>query len=353
MSPRPLVITEDTALLDEALRLTALAGLEAEVAAGPVRAQWRAAPLVLLGADRVVAAAVLPRHPGVVLLTRAADMETYASGVRLGALDVVELPAGEGRLVELLAGSRAAPAEPAGPPGAVWSVLSGCGGAGASVLAASLATVAAPFGQTLLVEADPLGGGVDLLLGAERLGGLRWPDLSTAGTGPLPPTALRDALPRAHGVTILSAGRPPSPSLDVPSAVAVGAVLEAGRRFARLTVADVSRAVGPAAEAALDDSQRALLVVPDEVRAIAAAARTAAWARQRCADLELVVRLGVGGLPAATVAATLGLPLAGELAPEPGLGASLERGALPTRRSRGPLARLCADLLADLSGSRS
>jgi len=351
MPPRPLVITEDTALLDEALRLTALAGLEAEVAAGPMRAQWRAAPLVRLGADRAVAATVLPRHPGVVLLTRAADMETYASGVQLGALDVVELPAGEGRLVELLAGARAAPA---GPPGVVWSVLSGCGGAGGSVLAASLATVAAPLGETLLVEADPLGAGVDLLLGAEGSGGLRWPDLSAAGTGPLPPTALRDALPRAHGVTVLSAGRPPSPSLEVPSAVAIGAVLEAGRRFARLTVVDVSRFVGAAGEAALDDSQRALLVVPDEVRAIAAASRVAAWARPRCAGVELVVRLGAGcGLPAATVAAMLGLPLAGELAPEPGLGDALARGALPTRRSRGPLARLCADLLADLPGGRS
>jgi secretion/DNA translocation related CpaE-like protein len=336
-----LVITEDAELLDELLRLTAVAGLEPEVAAGPVRAQWRAAPLILIGADRLAAALDLPRRLGVIVVARSADLKLYASGVRLGVTDVIELPAGERRLVEWLASARADPAE---PPGVVWSLLSGCGGAGASVLAAALAVGAASSGEVLLVDADPLSGGIDLLLGAERAGGLRWPDLAI-GAAPVPVAALRDALPHAHGVSILAAARPPDPPTEL-SAAALATVLHAGRRLARLTIVDLSRTLGPATEAALGESNRGLLVVPDEVRAVAAAARMAAWARDRCANLAVVVRQRAGDLAATAVAGTLALPLAGEIPEEPGLPGDLERGEAPGRRSRSPLGRLTARLLA-------
>jgi CO dehydrogenase nickel-insertion accessory protein CooC1 len=57
----------------------------------------------------------------------------------------------------------------------------GRGGAGASVLATALALTASRLDRpTMLVDADPYGGGLDLVLGAEKTGGLRWPDL--AGT---------------------------------------------------------------------------------------------------------------------------------------------------------------------------
>jgi hypothetical protein len=51
------------------------------------------------------------------------------------------------------------------------------------------------------------------------------------------------------------------------------------------------------------------------------------------------------------VARELGLPLAGWLAPEPGLAAAQERGEPPGRSGRGPLARLCTELLVGLSGA--
>ncbi len=71
----------------------------------------------------------------------------------------------------------------------------GRGGAGASVLAGGLAVTAARRGlRTLLIDADPLGGGVDLVLGWESLDGLRWPSLSQA-SGRVQPAALVDALP--------------------------------------------------------------------------------------------------------------------------------------------------------------
>jgi hypothetical protein len=64
-------------------------------------------------------------------------------------------------------------------------------------------------------------------------------------------------------------------------------------------------------------------------------------------EIALVVRgPAPTGLPAEAVADALGLPLAGELKPEPGLPAALDRGDVPPVRPRGPLALLCARLLA-------
>ena len=351
--PRPLVFTEDQRLLDDVLRLAAVAGIEPEVADSPpvVRARWRVAPMVLVGADCAARCAALgpARRPGVLLVAGGpAERATFAAGIQLGVAEVVELPAGEQRLVELLAGARS---EPTGPPGAVVCVLSGRGGAGASVLSAALATAAARAGRSpLLVDADPLGGWVDLLLGGEAVGGLRWPDLAACASA-VSPSTLRDALPMVHGVRVLAAGRTGPVELPLP---AVRAVLAAGRRFADLVVVDLSRSAGAVAEAVLVEADRVLLVVPDEVRAVAAAARMVEWAGRHAVELELVVRrVRSRGLAVAEVASALGLPLVGELRPEPGLVGALERGEPPGRRSRGPLATLCGRVLAGLATRRA
>ena len=58
----------------------------------------------------------------------------------------------------------------------------------------------------LAVDADPWGGGLDLLLGCADMPGLRWGDLALRG-GHVPSDALVAALPgRAGAVAVLSAG---------------------------------------------------------------------------------------------------------------------------------------------------
>src|SRR5262249_12485359 len=254
MPPRPLVVSDDLDLLDDVLRLAAVAGVEPGLVGGSppaVRPGWRVAPMVLVGAARATGCVPLApaRRSGVLLVVRGpADRATFAAGIALGVAEVVELPAGEQRLVELLSGALA---EPAGPPSALVCVLSGRGGAGASVLASALATVAARAGRSpLLVDGDPLGGGVGLLLGGEPVGGLRWPDLAGC-TGPVSPSTLRDALPWVQGVWVLAAGRSGPVELPAP---AVRAVLDAGRRFADPVVVDVSRSVGAVPETVLAEA---------------------------------------------------------------------------------------------------
>ncbi len=344
---RTLVVTEDSALLEDLLRLAATAGCELDVAVGPsVRRAWSTAPLVLVGAHAAVAHARLrlPRRSGVLLVVDDLDdAGVWQRAVEVGAEQVVFLPDGEQWLVSRLADS----AEGGAVDCPLLVVLGGRGGAGATVLATALAITASRGGRrTLLVDGDPLGGGIDLVLGAEDVPGVRWPEL-TQTRGRVPAAALAEALPQASGLTVLSFDRD-SEVTPVP-AEAMRAVLSAGRRAHDLVVVDLPRSLGEAAEVALDAASLTLLVVPAEVRATAAASRVAGSVAARCRDLRVVARLpGPSGLDGVAVAAALGLPLAGTLRPEPGLDLALDRGEPPAGRAGGPLATLAAEVLREL-----
>ncbi|HEY2795405.1 MAG TPA: septum site-determining protein Ssd, partial [Micromonosporaceae bacterium] len=204
------------------------------------------------------------------------------------------------------------------------AVLGGRGGAGASVLAGALAVTGSRRGMaTMLVDADPLGGGVDLVLGWEHRDGLRWPSLSGVG-GQVHPSTLVDALPGRTDLVVLSwdRGEPTTATAD-----AMIAALDAGRRGRDLVVVDLPRRLDDAATLALTAAHRAYLVVPAELRACAAASRVAATALPHCPQLAVVVRQPApGGLSAAEVAEAVHLPLAGSFRLESAVSAALERG---------------------------
>lgn len=348
--PRPLLLTADPDLLDELLRLASSAAVEVEAFqdAGAARRSWPTAPLVLLGADVAGAGgqgppAGLVRRPGVVLVAQhEGDPAVWQRAVEVGAEHVALLPDGEAWVVARLAEA----AEGSGPAAPLVAVLGGRGGAGATTLASALALSARPRGLApVLVDADALGGGVDMVFGGELSPGIRWSDLA-GSRGRLPGRALLDALPVLHGVPVLAfdRDRARAPQSDVAQAA-----LAAVRRAADLVVVDTPRSFDEPATAVLSTAAVALLVVPAEVRATAAAARVAARAAELCADLRLVVRgPSPGGLAPADVVRALGLPLAGSVRPEPGLEGCLERGEPPSLRARSPLAALCQRLLDDL-----
>jgi secretion/DNA translocation related CpaE-like protein len=329
----------DRELREEVARLAAAAGVELEVVAeaGALRVAWTRADVVLLdGAAAAVAAPDrLPRRERVVVVSDGAPQDgAWRGAVGVGAEHVVVLPEGEAFLVGLLGegGTRAA------EHGRVVAVLGGRGGAGASVLAAAVATAAADRGgRALLVDCDPLAGGVDLLLGVEEQPGLRWAGLGLAG-GRVSAEALHGALPgravRGGRVTVLACGRDEA----APEPAAVAAVVDAGRRAGDTVVCDLPRTLGPAALAALERADLAVLVVPAEVRACAAAQRVAAAVAGRAARLAVVVRgPAPGGLSREDVAAALALDVLTCVRPDRGIAGALERGRLPAGR-RSPLA---------------
>ncbi|HSK54630.1 MAG TPA: septum site-determining protein Ssd [Jiangellales bacterium] len=348
---RPLVVTADERLLDDLLRLAAAAGVDVDVAddAGSALACWAAAPLVLVGTDLVgpLCGAAPPRRRAVALVgADLDDASVWQRAVELGAEHVLFLPDAEPWLVERLADA----AE--GPEGesVVVGVVGGRGGAGASVLATALALTSGRRGSpTTLVDADPLGGGLDLVLGAEDCHGLRWQDLAHT-RGRVAGTALREALPHVSGLTLLAWDR--GEGLTLP-AEAARTVLEAVRRTSELVVVDLPRRLDPAVEELLSLCTTTLLVVPAEIRAVAAAGRVAAGLGLMTSDLRLVVRgPSPGGLGPDEVARVLGVPLAAHLRPEPGLTEALEQGRPPGGSGRGPLAGVCGDLLDQLVTAR-
>ena len=342
----PLVVTGDGRLLDGLLRLAAATGASPQVVGRDevpeVRRTWATTPLVLLGDDCAgpLAGLRLPRREGVLLVTAAPDEPAvWRRAVAAGADQVVSLPADHELVADLLG---ACADGPAGAP--VVCVVGGCGGAGASVFASALAVAAAAGGaRTVLVDADAWGGGLDLVVGVEHADGLRWADLA-ATSGRVSARSLRDLLPRVGDLSVLTWHR--DAAVPVP-ADSMRAVATAAQRGHDLVVVDVPRHLDAAAEEVLVRATHTVLVVPAEVRAVAAAAPVVAALARVATATGLVVRtLGPAGLDAALVAESLGLPLLARMRVERGLVEALDQGLGPLRHRRGPLARASAQVLA-------
>jgi secretion/DNA translocation related CpaE-like protein len=289
----------------------------------------------------------------VVIVSADGHPEAWRCAVAVGAQHVAVLPDAESWLVGALADAVESPAD----PGRVLAVLGGRGGAGASVFATAVAVAVAESGRrAMLVDCDALGGGLDLTLGAEEMGGLRWSGLTTLGGGRVPAAALHAALPTPRlggrgGLTVVTYDRPDCDrDRPGPDGVAVRTVCGAGRRAGETVVCDVPRHPCEPGTAALETADLAVLVVPAEVRACAAAATVAARVLRHGVALQLVVRgPAPGGITPSDVSRALELPLLAAMRPQPGLAGALDRGAVPGR-SRGPLATAARQVLAVLGG---
>ncbi len=146
--------------------------------------------------------------------------------------------------------------------------LSACGGAGASTLAALTAASASVSGPTVLLDCDPLGGGIDMVLGCEATPGPRWRQVRTGG-GTLAPDVLLAALPRWGRVSFLAAD---SPGPLAPETLA--AVLTAASHIGPV-VLDLPRWPAPVREVALEWCRRVVLVTTAQARAVTAGAMVA------------------------------------------------------------------------------
>ncbi|SER94765.1 helicase/secretion neighborhood CpaE-like protein [Propionibacterium cyclohexanicum] len=325
----PMVVCHEPRLLDLIAAAAASAGAEPMVVGQPrdIRQHWAQASAVLVGEESaaLVAGLALPERAGVYVL--GADAASAAAwSVPLSA-SVIELPEHAGFLPAVLSQSRADGASGT----VVLDIAGGSGGVGASTLAAALAQRCAASSRTVaLVDCDPVGGGLDLLLGAEHEPGWRWPDLSSA-TGTV--GDLSGRLPRVAGVDLLSVGRgavgtqagAAKPPVAQP---AFRAVLDAVARSHDVVVMDNPGACQWRAPGRV---QR-VVVVAAEVRAIMAArAHVEGFGWQ---DACVVVRRGPGcRIAPATVAESLGLRLAGSIPTDLRFPEAVATG-VPLRRGR-------------------
>ncbi|MGH8879440.1 MAG: septum site-determining protein Ssd, partial [Stackebrandtia sp.] len=91
------------------------------------------------------------------------------------------------------------------------------------------------------------------------------------------------------------------------------------------------------------------VVVPGEVRAVAAARQAIAGFAGQCDRVRLVVRgPSPGRLSTTDIAEAVGVPLAGELRTDSRIAGATEVGGLPARARHGILSATADALLADL-----
>lgn len=170
-------------------------------------------------------------------------------------------------------------------------VVGGSGGVGASTFAAVLAWAAV---SGVLVDLDPVGGGVDVLLGIEHEPGARWSGLRLEG-GRLDPEVLSGGLPRWAGVPVLAADRSPPDEVEP--------VLAAAAAGAGVAVLDLPRARSAARDAAAASCDVVVVLVEARVRAVAAARAVLS----ALPDVPVGVLLRRADLPRDEVAAVLGV----------------------------------------------
>jgi secretion/DNA translocation related CpaE-like protein len=352
MTPAPaLVITRDDLLLDDLLRLAAAAGVSLDVAHDTTSALrgWSAAAVVLVGSDLVdrVAEQRPPRREQVHVVGHAPTGDTvFRHALLAGAADVVELPAAEGWLVELLTDvTDAVPGS--GRRGRIVGVVAGSGGVGASMFAAALAVSSSLQQATALVDLDPLGPGLGRVVGLDDRDGAGW-DVLVSSRGRLGSRSLRSALPDKDGLAVLTWGAGPVVDLEP---TAVREVLSAAQRGHDLVVVDLPRRLDPVSEEVVTRCDQVLLVVGPTVVGVASAGRVLARLRPLTDRVSLVTRRGGATVEPDQVASALGVPVAAELPRQRRLDEHVELGLGPVHSRRSGLARAARATLARVAGA--
>ncbi|MEO7352328.1 MAG: septum site-determining protein Ssd [Marmoricola sp.] len=346
----PLLVSADPMLVADVQRLCAAAGVVPEVVRDSAHALrlWTGAPVVLVGEDcaTALAAACPPRRQSVHVLGRAPVGDVlFREALGVGAETVAALPASETWLVELLTDI----GDGGAAPGVTIGVIGGSGGAGATVFAAVLAQMATTAGRVLLVDADPIGAGIDRVLGLEGSEGIRW-DSMLQTTGRLSSRSLREALPRSAQLSVLTWPTDRPASLQ---AFAMREVLSAGRRGFDTVVVDLPRHRDAVIDETISRCDHVVLVSTLTVPGVSSAARVAHRLPEVTPARHLVTRGGRAGVPPESVSRLLRIPLLATMGDQRGLDEAINLGAGPARSRRGTLARAArsaAALLLDRHG---
>jgi hypothetical protein len=190
------------------------------------------------------------------------------------------------------------------------AVVGGCGGAGASTLAATLAITALTHGRRVaLLDADPLGAGLDTLI-----------DRSTSRTPPTEPPVDPpggDPHPGPSAAPDLALIRWDHSDGRAVSVAAMRKALRIVRGTADLIIVDLPRTVDPAVQLVLAQATHSLLILPVGHRPILAASRLLPRILETGARPGLVVRLPKrDALAPREVSAFLGLALTGVVRPQ-------------------------------------
>lgn len=332
-----LVAVSDQALLEEVRRVAAAADREVSNITAPPPA--RSGQVTIVDAD---AAQRWGRSAGVdvVVCSQEPTLHEWRAAAQCGAGQVIGLPDGGPSLLRLIASRSTRTAT----YGCVIAVCGVRGGAGASVFSAALGLEAAKANNpVLLLDGDGSGAGLDLLLGIEDRPGVRWSGL-VLEDGRVSAAALRAALPHTgDDLAVLSCARGET---DAPPIESVVSVASECATSGDIVVCDLSKRSAADAAQVARIADLTVLIVPAELRSVAAARAVIPVLREADGQIGAVLRgPSPGGLRAADIAPLLGIPVLVAMRPQPRLNAQLERGRLRLNR-RGPLTAAAGTVLA-------
>lgn len=341
-----LLVTADSRIINVVKSVVDPLGIDVQVVASPLiaRETWESYEFVLVGSDLAgecvenlvprrahLIVVHLNKHSEIGVLTEPNfERDIWRHAVALGAENVLELPTANFWLVDAL--SPFAASEPAGEllGGNVISIIGGSGGAGASTFAANLASIAITQGMSsVVIDLDQLGGGIDLILGAEEIPGTRWTDIDP-GAGRIAADTLTAALPKVNGVSFLSQGR--ANSHAVPLEV-VAAVIDAARRAFDLVVLDLPRDTSECNGLLIGQSLVTCVVTRNHVRAIAASISLSRWIKELGKQSRFVLISDSKGLGLPDICGALGNQELTEIAFMPAMTTRADEGDPPGTNS--------------------
>lgn len=226
--------------------------------------------------------------------------------------------------------------------GQVIAVMSATGGVGGTTLAAALAVRAAAAGRSsAAIDAEPWGGGLDVIFGAEQEPGWRWTDLQSV-EGVVDGAALRRRLPEAESVALLAHPRSGAEGEWLPH---LSAVTSALRATSELTVISADR------DDRLVDRLSGLvdivlLVSGEGMSQLAGCSGAVARLRRRGLEPWVVGRTERGSAELIQlVCDELQVPLVATLGQDRRVASDALDGIAPGLRGRGPLVEVADELV--------
>ncbi|MFD0557827.1 secretion/DNA translocation related CpaE-like protein [Stackebrandtia endophytica] len=346
---QPLIISGDHQMAARLVDLAVAAGVEPRQVSNGVAAQphWDTASVVLIGDDvaESLASGLTQRDDIILVTTDDCSIDNaHRLATTVGADQVASLPAATDWVMARMAWAAVGQTTPP-----VVAVTGARGGSGASTLATAMALRAAHTGQdTLLVDADRYGGGLDIVLGWERHVGLRWPELAAMPTA-FDPDKLKDGLPSQGRLTLLSHTRDARPSV---SSERLAGVLTAARQTHDLIVLDLPRPgafPGPMA----CDVDLLVVIVPAEIRAVAAARHAIAGFAQLADRVCLVTRKpSPGRLSDEQIAHVVSAPVVTSWNTDSKLAGAMEAVRFAGRIKRGELGAVADAVLSAVTTDR-
>lgn len=308
-----LIAVEDPVLHPEAMHVAAATGRPVidTTHLGDIARHFHRASAVML--DNTMAAQLnnAKRRERVYLLDADPGPSDWKAAMAIHAEQAFLLPAQAGELLSALGRDTTHIARSTTQ---VIGVIGAVGGAGTSTLAAALARRRAQTSTTVLIDAVPTSGGLDLLLGVEDVPGARWPDLGLR-RGTVQAVDVLKALPRtSDDVVVLSAARSMIADPFSLTTEDVSAAIDCFLNAEQSIDVVVDLCLGAMDSDILQRLTHVVLVIPAEVRSVAAAQAVHLELQQSQVPITCILRhRGWSGLDAAEVEEILGVDIAAEV----------------------------------------